>query len=82
MSSTALATACIAALLGMRHAAETLALMVVVHGIQGAIGLWRAFKTASAGKLATPTLDALIGAGGGPAIGALLLGLGSLAAIR
>ena len=61
---------------------ETLQLMVTLHAFQAAIGLWRALQTAAAKRLATPTLDALLGAGGGPALGALGLGLCSLVALR
>ena len=77
----AVALQCIAALAGMRSVRETLALMVAVHSWQCAIGVWRALKTRAAGRLASPTVDALFGAGLGPATGALLLGLGSLAGI-
>ena len=78
----AVAMQCVAALLGLRSAAETLKLMLAIHAVQATIGLWRALKTASAGKLATPTVDTWLGAGCGPAIGALLLGSASLAALR
>ena len=69
---------CIFALLGLRSATETLKLMVGLHAIQCALGLFRAIKTTMAGKLATPTLDAFLGAGGGPATGAAILGTASL----
>ena len=79
----AIALQCIAALLGGRSATETLALMVGVHAFQFLIGLWRTLANKAAFKAAgTPfTLDAALGAGGGPALGALTLGLGSLATI-
>ena len=77
----AVAVQCVAAVLGLRSAIETLKLMIALHAFQAAIGLFRAIKTTTAGKLATPTVDAFLGAGGGPATGALLLGLVSLSAI-
>ena len=73
---------CIAALMGLRSASETLKLMVGLHAIQCALGLFRAVKTTMAGRLATPTVDAFLGAGGGPATGAALLGTASLIALR
>lgn len=76
----AVATQCWAALLGRRSVRETLLLMVSLHAFQGALGLFRAIKTARAGKLATPTVDAFLGAGGGPAIGAFVFGAASLVA--
>ena len=78
----AVAMQCVAALLGLRSAAETLKLMLAIHAVQATIGVWRALKTAAAGKLATPTVDAWLGAGLGPATGALLLGSASLAGLR
>ena len=69
---------CIAALMGLRSATETLKLMLGLHAIQCALGLFRAIKTTTAGKLATPTVDAFLGAGGGPATGAAILGIASL----
>jgi hypothetical protein len=77
----AVAAQCILALVGRRSAVDTLGLMILLHAFQCAIGTWRALKTRAAGKLATPTIDALLGAGLGPAIGALVLGLVSLVAI-
>eukprot|EP00966_Prymnesium_polylepis_P077599 1797825-Prymnesium_polylepis.1 len=74
---------CIGALLGVRNVVDTLALMVAVHAGQFLIGVWRMLANRAAFKAAgtTPTIDVLLGAGGGPAIGALGVGLGSLAAI-
>ena len=76
----AVAIQCWAALMGLRSARETLLLMVGLHTIQGALGVFRALKTTLDGKLATPTIDAFLGAGGGPAIGAFVLGALSWAA--
>ena len=74
----AVAVQCLLAFLGLRHARETLAFMCVLHAFQAAVGLFRAVKTRNAGKLSDDMeneLDAFMGAGGGPAAGAVVLGL-------
>ena len=73
---------CWRAVFGCCSVKETLKLMVTLHAMQAVIGIVRAVKATLAGKLATPTVDAFMGAGGGPAIGALTFGALSLAALR
>jgi len=52
--------------------------MAILHAIQAAIGLCRVLDFRRAGVTET---EALLGAGGGPAVGAMVLGGASLAAL-
>ena len=73
----AVAIQCFMALCGLRHAKQTLLGMAILHAIQAAIGLFRMRQAKAAGRAAS--LDELLGAGGGPATAALLLGAASIA---
>ena len=73
----AVATQCLMALFGFCSVVDTLRMMVVLHHIQFAIGLWRTLAASDA----IGDWWALLGSGGGPTIGALLLGLASAAAL-
>ena len=76
----AIAINCLTAVLfSWRSAKEALIMMVFVHMFQCAIGIWRMLATRADGK--ATSLDELLGAGGGPATAAAILGGGSLAAI-
>ena len=77
---------CITALLGRRSAKETLVAMIALWAIQAAVQLSRALAARAAGALTfeeegISELWAFLGAGGGPAVAASVLGLGSLAAL-
>jgi hypothetical protein len=80
----ALAFQCVTALMGLRSARETLISMVAVHVIQAVVGIYRACQAAVADRLPKdePPVWAFLGAGAGPAVGALILGMCSLVAIR
>lgn len=75
----ALALQCIGALIGKRSARDTLALMLAVHAIQASIGIWRMLASRAASKASG--LWELLGAGGGPATAATLMGAFSWAAL-
>ena len=66
------------ALAGLRSWKETLVGMAILHAIQAAIGLCRVLDHRRAGVTET---EALLGVGGGPAVGAVVLGGASLAAL-
>lgn len=75
----AVAVQCISALFGLRCARDTLKLMIVVHLLQASVGIWRAIASQAANK--AKGLWELLGAGGGPATLAVLMGLSSFAAL-
>lgn len=68
----ALALQCLGTLVGRRGARDTLALMCAVHALQALIGVWRMLASRAAGKASG--LWELLGAGGGPATAAALMG--------
>ena len=74
----AIAIQCVMALAGLRSWKEMLVGMAILHAIQAAIGLCRVLDHRRAGVTET---EALLGAGGGPAVGAVVLGGASLAAL-
>jgi hypothetical protein len=74
----AIAIQCAMALVGLRSWRETLVGMAILHAIQAAVGLGRVLAHRRAG---VKSLEALLGAGGGPAVGAAVLGLVSLVAV-
>ena len=74
----AIAIQCAMALVGLRSWRETLVGMAILHAIQAAVGLGRVLAHRRAG---VKSLEALLGAGGGPAVGAVVLGLVSLVAV-
>ena len=67
------------ALGGLRSAKDTLATLAMAHAFQFVIGLWRTLAAMNAQKVST--LAQVMGAGGGPTLGAFVLSLGSLLAI-
>jgi hypothetical protein len=75
----ALALQCLGTLIGWRSARDTLALMCAVHGLQASIGIWRMLASRAASKASG--LWELLGAGGGPATAAALMGALSWAAL-
>ena len=74
----AIAIQCAMALAGLRSWKEMLVGMAILHAIQAAIGLCRVLDHRRAGVTET---EALLGVGGGPAVGAVVLGGASLAAL-
>ena len=74
----AIAIQCVMALAGLRSWKEMLVGMAILHAIQAAIGLCRVLDHRRAGVTET---EALLGAGGGPAVGAVVLGSASLVAL-
>ena len=75
----AIAIQCVLACFGLRSGRETLAGMAIVHAMQFVIGLQRMLASMAKGK--ATTWEARLGAGGGPALGAAVLGLLSFGAI-
>ena len=74
----AIAIQCVMALVGLRSWKEMLVGMAILHAIQAAVGLCRVLDHRRAG---VTDMQALLGAGGGPAGGAVVLGCASLVAV-
>ena len=74
----AIAIQCVMALAGLRSWKEMLVGMAILHAIQAAVGLCRVLDHRRAG---ITDIEALLGAGGGPAVGAVVLGCASLLAV-